>query len=167
MFQNQVNQIPLIVQDQQQVTVEQSFTFSIKCSCSITIKFLIDVVIFTTLLLYQYGLIDFFLPYSRITIIYTELHQWFHFVMCVLFIWSNLGCGYSYRNSRTLKRFHYIMLFLSLVETIKYTARMYMLDKLQSIPSFIYIANKDEVAILVLVKIIATIILAISICYKR
>ena len=120
MFQNQINQLPLIGEDQQ-VTVEKSLTFSIKWSNSVLIKFLVDLFIFSRFLAYQYGLfIYMFGSYSVFYTAYTSLIKWFNVLMCTFFIWANLGCGYSYKNSPTLKRFHYIMLVLSIFEAIKF-----------------------------------------------
>ena len=167
MFQNQINQMPLIGLDQQPATIEESLTFSIKWNCSVIIKFLLDFLIFDNLLTYQYGLINFVLPYSLITIVYEDILQYFHIIMCAVFIWANLGCGYSYRNSPTFKRFHYIMLGLYIYSVIKCIVLIYFIDELQSRPSYIYYISEYGMGYTIAGKIIMTILLAISICYKK
>ena len=167
MFQNQINQMPLIGQEQQQVTIEESLTFSIKWNCAVIIKFLVDLFIFSTLLSYQYGLIDFILKYSLIVIVYEEILQCFHIIMCAVFIWANLGCGYSYKNSITFKRFHYVMFGLSVYETIKFFIMIgcdFEYQKYEYLFEYYY---RGLFTLIVWQKIIATILLGISICYKK
>ena len=93
MLPNQLNLLPLIDKNKQQVTIEQSITFSIKLSCPVMVKLLIDLFIFTRILSYQYGLIIYFVRDSIINVIETELLHWFHVALSVNFIWANLGCG--------------------------------------------------------------------------